>query len=183
MMRRYFERILCIVLVLFLAVNISVIIKKNSLISKKTSNTVIEILRCIDDTKENLQSLIDNEDKSYRNKMMYVINGQFSTLYHLCHANRDIYNFACSDFEYIGGTFIGSAGTRYFTTNGIYDDFEITENGYEYIRSLIALLDKIPENVSDSGKKYNLDALNSNFRDMHEWLYDTEKSPYCYIAK
>lgn len=182
-MKRYLEIILSVLLVLSLAFNILVVIKNDSDISKTTSNTITEILRCISDTKECLQNLIDNEEISYQSKMIHVINGKFSTLYHLCHANRYIYSSACSDFEYIGATFIGSASTQYFVTTGIYEDFEITENEYEYVKELINLLDKVCENITGSNTKNDLIALNSNFEDMHEQLCDVEKSPYRFIQK
>ena len=166
-MERYLGIILSILLVLSLTFNVFVVIKNDSDISKTTSNTVTEILRCISDTKECLQNLTDNDDSSYQNKMMYVINGKFSTLYHLCHANHYIYSSACSDFEHIGATFIGSAGTRNFVTTGIYEDFEITENEYAYVEELIILLDKVSENITGSDAKEDLRVLNSNFEDMH----------------
>jgi len=180
-MKRYLVILLSFLLVLLLFFNISIVIKNKSDTSKRTSNTITEILRCIEDTKECLQNLIDNEDSSYQSNMMYVINGKFSTLYHLCHANRYIYSSACSDFEYIGATFIGSASTRYFVTTGIYEDFEITENEYAYVKELITLLDKVSENITGSNTKDDLSVLNSNFEDMHEQLYDTENSPYRFI--
>ena len=182
-MKRYLGIILSVLLVLSLAFNVFVVIKNDSDISKRTSNTITEILRCISDTKECLQNLIDNEDSSYQNKMMHVINGKFSTLYHLCHANRYIYSHACSDFEYIGATFIGPASTRYFVTNGIYEDFEITENEYAYVEELISLLVNVSENITGSKTKDDLSVLNSNFEDMHEQLYDMENSPYRFIKK
>lgn len=180
-MKRYWGIILSILLVLSLSFNVFVVIKNDSAISERTSNTITEILRCIEDTKECLQNLIDNEDSSYQSNMMYVINGKFSTLYHLCHANSYIYSSACSDFEYIGATFIGSASTRYFVTTGIYEDFEITENEYAYVKELITLLNKVSENITGSNTKDDLSVLNSNFEDMHEQLYDTENSPYRFI--
>lgn len=182
-MKRYWGIILSILLVLSLSFNVFVVIKNDFAISEGTSNTITEILRCIEDTKECLQNLIDNEDSSYQSNMMYVINGKFSTLYHLCHANRYIYSSACSDFEYIGATFIGSASTRYFVTTGIYEDFEITENEYAYVKELITLLDKVSENITGSNTKDDLSVLNSNFEDMHEQLYDIENSPYRFIKK
>lgn len=182
-MKRYLGIILSVLLVLSLTFNVFVVIKNDSDISKIKSNTITEILRCISDTKECLQNLIDNEEVSYRSKMMHVINGKFSTLYHLCHANRYIYSPACSDFEHIGATFIGFASTRYFVTTGIYEDFEITENEYAYVEELITLLDKVSENITGSNTKDDLSVLNSNLEDMHEQLYDIENSPYCFIMK
>ena len=88
-----------------------------------------------------------------------------------------------TDFEYIGATFIGPASTRYFVTNGIYEDFEITENEYAYVEELISLLDKVSENITGSNTKDDLSVLNSNFEDMHEQLYDMENSPYRFIKK
>lgn len=182
-MKRYLVILLSVLLVLLLFFNISIVIKNNSDTSKRMSNTITEILRCIEDTKECLQNLIDNEDSSYQSNMIYVINGKFSTLYHLCHANRYIYNSACSDFEYIGATFIGYASTRNFVTTGIYEDFEITENEYAYVKELIILLDKITKNITGYNAKDDLNILNSNFEDMHEQLCDEEKSPYRFIQK
>lgn len=182
-MKQYWGIVLSVSLVLSLAFNVFVVIKTDSDISQRTSNTITEILRCIRETKECLQNLIDNEDPSYQSEMMYVINGKFSTLYHLCHANRDVYSSACSNFEYIGATFIGSASTRNFVTTGIYEDFEITENEYAYVEELITLLNKASENITGSNAKDDLNALNSNFEDMHEQLYDTEHSPYRFIKK
>ena len=181
--KRYLVIILSVLSVLLLVFNIFIVTKNNSDISKRTSNTITEILRCIGDTKECLQNLIDNEDPSYQSKMMYVINGKFSTLYHLCHANRYIYSSACSDFEHIGATFIGSASTRNFVTTGIYEDFEITENEYSYIKELILLLDNVSKNITGSNTKDDLSILNSNFEYMHERLYDVEKSSYRFIQK
>lgn len=182
-MKRYLVIILSVLLVLSLAFNVFIVIKNNSDISQRTSNTITEIIRCISDTKECLQNLIDNDDSSYQNKMMHVINGKFSTLYHLCHANRYIYSSVCSDFEHIGATFIGSTSTRNFVTTGIYEDFEITENEYAYVKELIILLDKVSKNITGSNAKDDLRILNSNFEDMHEQLYDTENSPYRFIKK
>ena len=182
-MKQYLGIVLSVSLVLSLAFNVFVVIKTDSDISQRTSNTITEILRCIGDTKECLQNLIDNEDSSYQSKMMHVINGKFSTLYHLCHANRYIYSSACSDFEYIGATFIGSASTRNFVTTGIYEDFEIRENEYAYVKELIILLDKVSKNITGSNTKDDLSILNSNFEDMHEQLYDIENSPYRFIKK
>ncbi len=182
-MKRLFGIILPVILVLLLIFNIFIVIEKNSFISKNTSNTITEILRCIEDTKECLQNLIDDNDVSNQTKMIYVINGKFSTLYHLCHANRNIYSDACSDFEHIGATFIGPASNRYFKTNGIYDDFEITENEYAYLKELINLLDKANENISGSDSTKDFNALNSNFADIHEQLCDMENSPYRLIKK
>ena len=182
-MKRYLVIILSALLVLSLALNVFIVIKTNSNIYKRTSNTITEILRCISDTKECLQNLIDNEDSSYQSKMMYVINGKFSTLYHLCHENRYIYSFACSDFEYIGATFIGSANTRNFITTGIYEDFEITEKEYAYVKELMNLLDKVSEGINGTDATADLSVLNSNFEYMHEQLCHVEKSPYRFIQK
>ena len=181
--KRYGGIILSVLLVLSLSFNVFVVIKNDSAISERTSNTITEILRCIGDTKECLQNLIDNEDSSYQSNMMYVINGKFSTLYHLCHANRYIYSSACSDFEHIGATFIGYASTRNFVTTGIYEDFEITENEYSYVKELIILLDKITKNITGYNANDDLNILNSNLEDMHEQLYDIENSPYRFIKK
>jgi hypothetical protein len=137
----------------------------------------------VEDTRECLQELIDSEDPSFQSNMMYVVNGKFSALYHLCHANRYIYNSACSDFEYIGATFIGSANTRNFVTIGIYEDFEITENEYAYVMELITLLDNVGENITGSNAKNDLSVLNSNFENMHKQLCNEENSPYRFIQK
>ena len=176
--KRYLGTILSVSLVLLLVFNIFIVIKNNRCISKRTSNTITEILICVNDTKKCLQNLIDSKDSFYQSKMMYVLNGKFSILYHLCHANRNIYNYACSDFEHIGATFIGPASNQNFITTGIYDDSKITENEYTYMRELIDLLDKISKNITGSDAMKDFNALNSNFEGMHEQLYDIKNSPY-----
>ena len=90
---------------------------------------------------------------------------------------------AAHTIEHIGATFIGSASTRNFVTTGIYEDFEITENEYAYVKELIILLDKISKNIAGSNTKDDLSILNLNFEDMHEQLYDIENSPYRFIKK
>ncbi len=177
-MKKYTAIILSMVLSVILGFNVFLLINKNSDINKNTSNTITEIIRCIENTKECLQKLINSKDSANQNNMMYVINGQFSALYHLCHANRNIYNEACSDFEYMGATFVGNAGTYYFITNGIYEDSEITENEYAYIKELIDLLDKACQNIHGNNAKRDLNALNSNFKEMHKQLRDEIHSPY-----
>lgn len=181
--KRYLGKILSVLLVLSLSFNVFIVIKNNFDISGRISDTITEVLRCISDAKECLQRLIDSEDPSYQSKMIYVINGKFSTLYHLCHANGYIYSSACSDFECIGATFIGPAGIRSFTTSGIYEDFKITENEHAYVKELIALLDKVEELSDSDDAKDDLSVLNSNFEDMNEQLWDTEKSPFRLIQK
>ena len=94
-MKKYTAIILSMVLSVILGFNVFLLINKNSDINKNTSNTITEIIRCIENTKECLQKLINSKDSANQNNMMYVINGQFSALYHLCHANRNIYNEAC----------------------------------------------------------------------------------------
>ena len=182
-MKRFLWILLSALLVISISCNIFVLIKNNSDTSKRTANTITEILRCISDTKESLQNLIDSEDSSNKSNMMYVINGRFSTLYHLCHANRYIYSNACSDFEFIGATLIGAASNRNFITTGIYEDFEITQEEYEYIQEILNLLDRVDDNITGADATKDLHTLNSNLEDMHEQLYDIKKSPYRLIQK
>ena len=78
----------------------------------------------------------------------------------------------------MGATFVGNAGTYYFITNGIYEDSEITENEYAYIKELIDLLDKACQNIHGNNAKRDLNALNSNFKEMHKQLRDEIHSPY-----
>lgn len=178
-MKRYISIILAVAAVLLF--NLIVIAEKNIVINSVQTSSIIEITRCLRDTTESLQYLIDSDDAEYQNRMMSVISGKFSTLYHLCHANHYIYSEACSDFRYIGATFIGPASIDSFTMTGIYDDGKITENEYEYIDRIIDLLNKALENISGHDAESDLEVLNNNLEYIHGQLYDTDASPFCLI--
>lgn len=181
-MKHYLGELLYILFALLLIFNIFLVIKYNNEISESKADAITEFCICVDETKESLQYLIESEDPAYQNNMMYVLHGEFSTLYHLCHSSRYLDDFAGSDFNRIGVTFIGNASPRHFNTIGIYEDSKITENEYAYLKELITLLDKVTEGLTGTNSKDDLNILNANMETMNEHLADKENSPYRLIA-
>ena len=180
-MKKYLLIILSVILAVALAFSVFFIVRQKEKSERELANTISEICRSVDETKGSLNCLLEGDYLLTQHNQMYVVYGNFNTLYHLFHENRAVYADACDDFLYVGSTFLGGGCYGSFYTTGVFEDERISPNEFAYIKELVKLLDEVVMEIDDKPANEKLEILNANLRAVHEQLNSINASPFIQI--